>query len=136
MTIPKGSMVMMNVGSHVATTSNSYHWLIGSKQVWTLNHQRYSDSRDFNPMRQTGENTLTENNAINQDSEKRIHFTFGAGRRVCPGFHVAERNLFLAMSRILWGFTISPAKNPDGSSVPIHRDAVTPGLIVRPEDFE
>ncbi|ETS87774.1 hypothetical protein PFICI_01602 [Pestalotiopsis fici W106-1] len=116
MTIPKGSMVMMN--------------------VWTLNHERVMETRDFDPMRQTGEETLIENNAINQDSEKRLHFTFGAGRRVCPGFHVAERNLFLAISRILWGFTITPAKNPDGSSVPINRDAVTPGLIVRPEDFE
>lgn len=110
--------------------------LIGFEQVWTLNHQRFSDSRKFDPLRQTTDNTLTENNAINQDSEKRIHFTFGAGRRVCPGFHVAERNLFLAISRILWGFTISPARNSDGSPVPINRDAVTPGLIVRPEDFE
>lgn len=87
-------------------------------------------------MRQSGDTTLTENNAINQDSPKRLHFTFGAGRRVCPGFHVAERNLFLAISRILWGFNIKPARDSNGTPVPINRDAVTPGLIVRPEDFE
>ncbi|KAM5346074.1 hypothetical protein ACJ41O_009079 [Fusarium nematophilum] len=112
MTIPKGSM------------------------VWTLNHERFKDSRHFNPMRQTGDTTLTENNAISQDSPKRLHFTFGAGRRVCPGFHVAERNLFLAISCILWGLTISPSRDSDGTPVSINRDAVTPGLIVRPEDFE
>ena len=87
-------------------------------------------------MRQTADVTLTENNAITQDSPKRLHFTFGAGRRVCPGFHVAERNLFIAISRILWGFNISPAKDANGDPLPINRDAVTPGLIVRPEDFE
>ncbi|RSL58716.1 hypothetical protein CEP54_007606 [Fusarium duplospermum] len=116
MTIPKGSIMMMN--------------------VWTLNHERFKESRYFDPTRQTGDATLVENNAISQDSPKRLHFTFGAGRRVCPGFHVAERNLFLAISRILWGFTISPARDPNGAPVPINRDAVTPGLIVRPEDFE
>jgi cytochrome P450 len=40
--------------------------------------------------------------AINADSTKRPHFTFGAGRRVCPGFHVAERGLFIAIARMLW----------------------------------
>ncbi|KAF5026974.1 hypothetical protein F66182_1004 [Fusarium sp. NRRL 66182] len=116
MTIPKGSMLMLN--------------------VWTLNHQRFQESRDFDPMRQTRDRTLEENSAISQDSSKRLHFTFGAGRRVCPGFHVAERNLFVAISRILWGFSITPARGPGGKVVPINRDAVSPGLIVRPEDFE
>ncbi|KAL6364137.1 hypothetical protein LRP88_02053 [Fusarium phalaenopsidis] len=116
MVISKGSMVMMN--------------------VWTLNHERFKESRAFNPMRQTGDTTLTENNAISQDSPRRLHFTFGAGRRVCPGFHVAERNLFLAISCILRGFTINPARDFGGAIVPINRDTVTPGLIVRPEDFE
>ncbi|KAI8648298.1 hypothetical protein NCS56_01514000 [Fusarium sp. Ph1] len=110
MVISKGSMVMMN--------------------VWTLNHERFKESRAFNPMRQTGDTTLTENNAISQDSPRRLHFTFGAGRRVCPGFHVAERNLFLAIPRILRGFTINPARDFGGAIVPINRDAVTPGLII------
>lgn len=87
-------------------------------------------------MRHSAESTLTENNAISQDSPKRLHFTFGAGRRVCPGFHVAERNLFIAISRILWGFNISRARDVDGEFTIINRDAVTPGMIVRPEDFE
>nr|WMY26074.1 AzoC [Aspergillus insulicola] len=35
--------------------------------------------------------------------------TFGYGRRVCVGHHVARRSLFLAISRILWTFNITPA---------------------------
>jgi hypothetical protein len=49
---------------------------------------------------------------------------------------VAERNLFIAISRILWGFKLERARNADGSLKFIDRDAVTPGLIVRPQDFE
>lgn len=41
---------------------------------------------------------------------QRLHFTFGAGRRVCPGFHLAERNLFIAISRILWAFNITRSR--------------------------
>jgi cytochrome P450 len=36
----------------------------------------------------------------------RDHWTFGAGRRICPGVVVAERELWLAISRILWTFTV------------------------------
>ncbi|KAM5355000.1 hypothetical protein ACJ41O_001646 [Fusarium nematophilum] len=116
MEIPKGSMMMIN--------------------VWALNHERYKDSRNFDPMRQSAESTLIEQNSINQDSSKRLHFTFGAGRRVCPGFHVAQRSLFLAISGILWGFTIKRARDANGNFTVINRDAVSPGMVVRPEEFE
>ncbi|CAG9988754.1 unnamed protein product [Clonostachys byssicola] len=116
MVIPKGSMMMIN--------------------VWTVNHDRFPNARDFDPTRYTPESTLVENNSISQDSPRRMHFTFGAGRRVCPGFHVAERNIFIAVSRLLWGFNFQRARDASGKIIPINRDAVTPGLIVRPEDFE
>lgn len=32
-------------------------------------------------------------------------------RRICPGIHVAERELWLAISRLLWAFEIGP--HPD-----------------------
>ncbi|KAH9481031.1 Cytochrome P450 monooxygenase virE [Psilocybe cubensis] len=34
----------------------------------------------------------------------RDHWTFGAGRRICPGLPAAERELWLAISRLLWAF--------------------------------
>ncbi|KAG8158553.1 hypothetical protein KVR01_011675 [Diaporthe batatas] len=118
MKITKGSIVMMN--------------------IWSLNHNRYSNPRDFDPLRQDPSLTLTENNAISQDSARRLHFTFGAGRRVCPGFHVAQRNLFLAISRMLWAFNIERQRDVNGKETPIDRDAITPesGLIIRPADFK
>ncbi|KAJ3549263.1 hypothetical protein NM208_g588 [Fusarium decemcellulare] len=116
MTIPKDSIVMMN--------------------IWSLNHNHVKNSRVFDPERHSADSTLHENWAITQDSSQRPHFTFGAGRRVCPGFHVAERNLFIAISRILWGFSINRAVDMNGRPTPIDRDAVTPGMIVRPQSFE
>ncbi|EXJ76279.1 uncharacterized protein A1O5_00787 [Cladophialophora psammophila CBS 110553] len=116
MKIPKGAAVMMN--------------------IWTLNHSTYEDPRSFDPSRHNSESTLNESFGINTDSLNRPHFTFGAGRRVCPGFHVAERALFLAISRLLWGFEFHRAVDSNGQPLPINRDAVTPGFIVRPEAFE
>ncbi|EXJ71840.1 uncharacterized protein A1O5_04341 [Cladophialophora psammophila CBS 110553] len=116
MLIPKGATVLMN--------------------VWSLNHNTFKNSRDFDPTRHDPESTLIESNAISADSTKRPHFTFGGGRRVCPGFHVAERGLFLALSRTLWGFNMTRVRDANGQLKPINRDAVTPGFIVRPESFE
>lgn len=37
---------------------------------------------------------------------ERDHWAFGAGRRFCPGVVMAEQELWLAISRILWAFTV------------------------------
>ena len=44
-----------------------------------------------------------------KDVSERDHFAFGAGRRICPGYHVAERSLAIAIMRILWAFEIVPS---------------------------
>lgn len=36
----------------------------------------------------------------------RDHFVFGAGRRVCPGIHVAEHSIWLVVSRLLWAYRV------------------------------
>ncbi len=42
------------------------------------------------------------------------HYAFGAGRRECPGKHVADASLYIMISRILWAFDIegNPKKLP------------------------
>ena len=34
---------------------------------------------------------------------------FGAGRRICPGMWVAEREIWLTVSRMLWAFNMEAA---------------------------
>ena len=74
--------------------------------------------------------------ALASDIKDRDHWTFGAGRRLCPGIHVAERTLFLAMARILWAFTISKAKDASGNEIEIIQDEVTQSIAARPLPFK
>lgn len=88
------------------------------------------------PSRYEGDMLSTGESAALGDPEKRDHFTFGAGRRICPGLHVGERSMFITISRLLWAFKISRPLDGQGNPLPIDRDAVTPGFIVSPEPFE
>lgn len=40
--------------------------------------------------------------------ESRDHYGYGVGRRICPGIHLAERNMFLAIAKLLWAFEFRP----------------------------
>jgi cytochrome P450 len=51
--------------------------------------------------------------------EARDHYGYGVGRRICPGIHLAERNMFLAIAKLLWAFTFDAG---DGS---VDSDPVT-----------
>jgi len=35
------------------------------------------------------------------DPRTRDQFSFGAGRRICPGMHLTENSLFITLARIL-----------------------------------
>jgi Cytochrome P450 len=49
----------------------------------------------------------------------RDHLTYGGGRRICCGIHVAERSLFLVLARLLWGFDLVLAKDENGDDIPV-----------------
>jgi cytochrome P450 len=53
------------------------------------------------------------------DPMERDHYSYGGGRRICPGMHVAERSLFINLARLLWGFDISHAKDADGNDISV-----------------
>lgn len=56
-------------------------------------------------------------------------------RRVCPGVHVAEKSLFIVISRIVWGFNIRKKIGHDGR--PIEPTTVMmPGFLSIPTPFE
>jgi hypothetical protein len=49
------------------------------------------------------------------DPYTRDHWVFGAGRRICPSILVAEHEIWLTISRILWAFNMAqiPGKPVD-----------------------
>ncbi|KAH0847599.1 putative Cytochrome P450 oxidoreductase [Fonsecaea pedrosoi] len=106
--------------------------------VWTINNDptRYDNPRDFNPERFPEEESGMDAYSITQNYEKRPHLTFGAGRRVCPGSHVADRTLFITMARLLWAFEFHHKLDAQGVPILVERDALTEGLVVGPAPFQ
>ncbi|KAH9922938.1 cytochrome P450 [Fomitopsis serialis] len=87
------------------------------------NEERYAEALEFNPDRFMGDNLSSTESSKLANPMDRDHWAFGAGRRICPGMLVAEKELFLAVSRLLWAFCIAavPGKPPcleeyDGNS--------------------
>lgn len=93
--------------------------------------ERYPDPRRFEPDRYKDDvNTIAET-ATHTDPAVRDHFTFGAGRRICPGIYVAERSLFIAISRLLWAFDFRPVEGKEPDPTRLRQ-----GIVMMPEPFE
>ncbi|KAJ7339738.1 cytochrome P450 [Mycena albidolilacea] len=76
--------------------------------TWTMHHDpsRHLSPDDFNPDRYMGDSLTSADSANLTDPYQRDHWMFGAGRRICPGMIVAEREIWLTISRMLWAFTM------------------------------
>lgn len=69
--------------------------------------QRFPNPDVFDPDHFKGVTALAPVLAAATDENERDHYGYGSGRRLCPGIHLAERNLFLAMAKLLWAFKFS-----------------------------
>lgn len=84
--------------------------------VWAMHHgeRRWEKPADFMPERYANYPKLASQ--YTTDGPDRDHFGYGAGRRVCPGIHLAERNLFVGMAKLLWAFDFRK-RSDDNSAV-------------------
>ncbi|EFX05422.1 cytochrome p450 monooxygenase [Grosmannia clavigera kw1407] len=114
--IPKGSTVINNV------------WAIH------MDPDRCPNPRVFNPDRFKDDHTTLYQSAVG-DTTKRDNFVFGTGRRLCQGIHIAERSLFLGISRLAWSFTLSPAKDSLGQPWKYDTETFVGGISVQPQDY-
>ena len=107
MSIPKGSTVILS--------------------VWGLHHdpKHHPDPDVFDPERYAGRTLLAPDYAASANFEKRDHYGYGAGRRICPGIHLAERNLFLAMAKLLWAFDFAAKRDGRNMAIPVDTDPRT-----------
>lgn len=103
----------------------------------TIHHDedRYPHPYRFDPERYIHDTQTAGEAAKNADPSKRDHYVFGAGRRICQGMHVAERSLFLAMSRMLWAFNFNIVRHEHGATLIPDPSKLTQGLFVMPVDF-
>lgn len=106
---------------------------------WAIHHTEdlYEKEETFNPDRYIGYTRLANDYAGSPDWEGRDHFGYGAGRRICPGIHLAERNMWRIAAKLLWAFDFSQeidsvTKQP----IPINTHAYTPGVAMFPMPFK
>lgn len=91
----------------------------------------------FDPDHYEGITTLASELAVG-DWETRDHWAYGAGRCLCPGVHLAERNLFLTMAKLLWAFKIEAGEDASGKRIEADVSCETgfgSGFLVASEPF-
>jgi len=105
--LPKGTTIMPNI------------WAMGRDE------RDFPSAEDFMPERFLSE----DGKSLRTDVPGRSpSLAFGFGRRICPGYHLAEANIFAAVVSILWSSTISRA---EGSKI----EWLEPLGVHRPKDF-
>jgi cytochrome P450 len=122
--------------SHAVTQDdyyNGYRLPLGAgviSNVYTINMDstRYPEPHNINPDRYKDDYQSATDAVSNPDVQFRDHFTFGAGRRICQGMHVAEHSLFLGIAHMLWAFDIAPETNEEGIEIVPNMDKLIQGF--------
>lgn len=118
--IPKGTILLANI--------NSLHW----------DEVKFPDPFAFRPERYLSHTQRSAVYANSADVAARDHFTFGAGRRICPGIHLAENGLFLAVSNLLWAYEFRAPIGESGGEIKVDvgDEAFLDGAIRIPKPFK
>ncbi|KAL0252995.1 hypothetical protein SLS55_008440 [Diplodia seriata] len=114
--IPKGSVVVLN------------WWAIH------MDPSIHKDPENFDPARYLGKPLGAAEYLNVSDPYERDHFTYGAGRRVCQGVHMAERSLYINIVRTLWGFNITKKVDSEGKEIEPDQGMVR-GFLSVPNPF-
>jgi hypothetical protein len=97
----------------------------------------FEDSDTYNPDRYLEHPKLAMDYAGSPDYMNRDHYSYGSGRRICVGIHLAERAQWRIVARILWAFNIEPAIDErTGKPVELDLDAYIDGLIMQPAPYK
>jgi cytochrome P450 len=101
------------------------------------NPNRWENADKFDPSRYLDYPLSSGDYAGVADVMKRDHFSFGCGRRICPGSHLAEQSLFILTARVLWAFDILPGLDENGKEIwPTTEDYESNTSLTQPKVFK
>ncbi|KAI0185481.1 cytochrome P450 [Xylaria flabelliformis] len=132
---------------HVPTQDDVYNGYKISKgtvvimNVWNIHHSEedYEEPEKFDPERFLRHPfgmrlDKAHDPARMEASSTRVNYDFGAGRRICPGMHLAKLNLLLGLAKIVWAFEILP---PEGKEIDLSIETgLIQGTALHPKDFD
>ncbi|EEB95435.1 hypothetical protein MPER_05599, partial [Moniliophthora perniciosa FA553] len=113
--IPKGSLVIPNI-------------LAMNHDVGTYG----PNPDDFKPERFLNEDSTHKESP--PDTKDEGHYSFGFGRRICPGRHLATNALF-TFAIVLWAMHLETAKDAQGKEIVPSTDDEGSGVISRAPKF-
>ncbi|KAF9261702.1 cytochrome P450 [Marasmius fiardii PR-910] len=105
--------------------------------AWAINHDVNvwgNDAEDFRPERHLDEDGRLKRALA--DTHDESHVTFGYGRRICVGRHIASNSLRIYTACILWSFNLKPSIDDKGNLIlPDPNAYIDEGLTFRPQPF-
>ncbi|KAF7553267.1 hypothetical protein G7Z17_g3760 [Cylindrodendrum hubeiense] len=109
-----------------------------SQYALHFSSDKWTDPDKFDPSRYLDYPHKAGVYAASGDAKARDHFDFGAGRRICPGMHLAENSLFITLAKIIWAFKIEPPVDEDGNKQPVDLSdaAYEEGVNTLPKPFK
>jgi cytochrome P450 len=123
---------------HKATEDDWYEGMFIPKgatclaNIWQCNHDRAvfgEDADEFRPERHLDDKGELLPGPMETNQEG--HASFGFGRRICIGKHLANESLFIYTARILWAATLECAKDENGNDLlPDSSAFIDEGLIM------
>ena len=104
---------------------------------WAIHREAalYPDPESFNPDRWLSSSYPTYREPLIQYPNINNYSSFGFGRRICPGMHIAERSLNVLIARIAWACDIKKKVGKDGKEVDVPMYDYCDGFNVQPNWF-
>ncbi|KAK6371465.1 hypothetical protein LTS17_008715 [Exophiala oligosperma] len=96
----------------------------------------YPDAESYNPERWLDPKYPTFQAPLNQYPNIKRYASFGFGRRICPGFVVAERSLFIETTMLMWACSVTKKHDDDGAVIPVPWYEYKPGVNTGPKRFQ
>ncbi|KAL1900977.1 hypothetical protein Sste5346_002040 [Sporothrix stenoceras] len=110
--------------------------VIPSYAIHRAERFHYSNPTVFDPRRFVNHPRLASDYAGSPDFNKRDHYGYGAGRRICPGMHLAERTQWRAVAKLLWAFDIELPTDPKtGAAIVPDPEAYHEGIAHTPKPY-